>query len=272
MYRIALLAIRIFLAGVALPAVATAQSIPASVKSELAPTGTLRAGINYNNPLLARRDAKTGELSGIAVDLSRELAKRAGVPVKLVPYDAAGKMGADAKNGAWDIAYLAIDPARAADIDFTAAYLQLEGTYLVPAGSPLKKVEDVDRPGVRIAVTSKSAYDLFLSRELKHAKIVYADTTPLSVEMMVAQKLDAVAAVRTALVPAAKTVPGSTVLSGYFMTIPQAAGLPKGRPAAAGYVRQFIEEMKASGFVAAALKRHGLGPDDASVAPPAPAR
>jgi polar amino acid transport system substrate-binding protein len=270
MFRIASGAISMLLAT--LSACASAQSVPAATRAELAPTGTLRAAINYNNPLLAKRDPVTGELSGLAVDLSRELARRVGVPLELIPYDAAGKISGSAKSGAWDIAYLAIDPARAADIDFTAAHSELEGTYLVPAGSPLQKIEDIDRDGVRIAVTAKSAYDLFLSRELKHAKMIYAETTPISIDMMVAQKLDAVAAVRTALVTGAQRVPGSRILSGHFMTIPQAAGVPTGRPAAARYVREFIEEMKASGFVAAAHKRHGLGPDDAIVAPPAAIR
>jgi polar amino acid transport system substrate-binding protein len=252
-----------------LAVMATAQTVTPALRAQLAPTGTLRAGINYNNPLLAQRDATTGELRGIAVDLSTELARRVGVPVELIPYDAAGKMTDAIKTGAWDVAYLAIDPARATEIDFTAAYIELEGTYLVPTGSPLNRVEDVDRDGVRIAVTSKSAYDLFLSRELKRATIVHVPTTPESIDMMVTQKLDAVAAVRTALVTGAKRVPGSRVLSGRFMTIPQAAGVPKGRPAAAQYVAAFIEEVKASGFVSNALKRHGLTTDDAIVAPPA---
>jgi polar amino acid transport system substrate-binding protein len=248
---------------------ALAKSASEVVRKELAPTGTLRAAINYNNPLLARRDAATGELSGLAVDLSRELARRVGVPLELIPYDAAGKITGTAKNNVWDIGYLAIDPLRAKDIDFTAAHVELEGTYMVPAGSPLLRIEDVDRDGVRIAVTANSAYDLFLSRELKHAQIVRADNTPKSVELMLGQKLDAVAAVKTALVAEAKRQPGSRVLSGHFMTIPQAAGVPKGRPAAARYVGEFIEEMKASGFVASSLKKYGLGPDDAIVARPA---
>jgi polar amino acid transport system substrate-binding protein len=251
---------------------AAAQVLPAGVKAELAPHGTLRAGINYNNPLLARRDAATGELRGIAVDLSRELARRLGVAVELVPYDAAGKMTDAIGTGSWDIAYLAIDSARANDIDFSAAYIELEGTYLVPAGSRLRRIEDVDREGVRIAVTAKSAYDLYLSRELKAAQLVRTATTPDSIELMVSQRLDAVAAVRTALVTAAKRIPGSQVLAGRFMTIPQAAGVPKGRPAAARYVSTFIEDVKASGFVADALKRHGLTADDAVVAPAASVR
>lgn len=252
--------------------VAAAQGVNPAVRSELVPTGTLRAGINYNNPLLARRDATTGELRGVAVDLSRELAKRVGVPVQLIPYDAAGKMTDAVKSGAWDVAYMAIDPQRANDIDFTAAYADLEGTYLVPAGSTVRRIEDVDREGVRIAVTTGSAYDLFLSRELKRAQLVRAASTPASIELFVSGKLDAAAGVRTALITAARTLPGAQVLSGHFMTIPQAAGIPKGRPAAIRYLREFIEDVKASGFVADALKRHGLTADDAIVAPAAPPR
>ncbi len=260
------------LAAIAVSACASARTVPASLKAELAPTGTLRAAINYNNPLLAKRDPVTGELSGLAVDLSRELAKRVGVPVELIPYDAAGKISGSVKSGAWDIAYLAVDPARATEIEFTSAHSDLEGTYLVPAGSPLQKIEDVDRPGVRIAVTAKSAYDLFLSRALKNAKMVYADSTPESFKLMIDQKLDAVAGVKTALVTESRNQPGSRVLSGNFMTIPQAAGVPKGRTAAARFVSQFIEDMKASGFIAAAHKKYGLGPDDVIVAAPAPVR
>jgi polar amino acid transport system substrate-binding protein len=241
------------------------------VRKELASTGTLRAAINHNNPLLATRDVASGELSGLAVDLSQELARRIGVPLEIIPFEAAGKITASAAHNVWDIAYLAIDPRRANDIDFTAAHIELEGTYLVPAGSSLQRIEEVDRDGVRIAVTSQSAYDLFLTRELKHAQIVRAVNTPKSFDLMREEKLDAVAAVRTALASAARQIPGSRVLNGHFMTIPQAAGVPKGRPSAARYVRKFIEEMKASGFVARMLTRHGLGPDDAIVAPPASA-
>ncbi len=269
MFRTGALTTAVLLAAIT---VAFAQEVSPAVQTELAPSGTLRAGINYNNPLLAQRDPATGELRGIAVDLARELARRVGVPVQLIPYEAAGKMTDVAKTGAWDIAFLGIDPARANDIDFTAAYIELEGTYLVPAGSTLQRVEDVDREGIRIAVTSRSAYDLFLTRELTRATIVHFPNTPESIEMMVPQNLDAVAAVRTALIAGALKIEGSRVLSGHFMTIPQAAGVPKGRPIAAGYVAAFIEDAKASGFVADALKRHGLTADDAIVAAPAVAR
>ncbi len=263
MFKVALLVLGSLLASLA----ATAAPVPTTIRTSMAPSGTLRAGINFNNPLLARRDPATGELSGIAVDLSRQLARRLGVPVELLPYESAGKMAADVTNDKWDIAYLAIDPERATTIDYSGPYLELEGTYLVPQDSGLQKIEDVDHDGIRIAVTAKSAYDLFLSRELKHAQLVRFETTPVSIDMMVAQKLDAVAAVRTALVAGAHRVPGSRVMSGHFMTIPQAAGVPSGRPEAAHYLQAFIEDMKTSGFVAESLKKHGLGPDDALVAP-----
>lgn len=241
----------------------------ASLSAEFAPTGTLRAGINHSNPILATRDPQTGELKGIAVDIARELGRRLNVPVTLVPFDAAGKMTDTARSNVWDIAFLGIDPARAQDIDYSAAYVELEGTYLVPADSPLRTIADVDREGIRISVTTKSAYDLFLTRAIQHAKIVRAPSTPESISDFATQKLDALAAPRTALVPVAARFPGSRILEGHFMTIPQAAGIPKGRPAAARYLRTFIEEMKASGFVADALKRHGLTVNDALVAPAA---
>lgn len=249
------------------PHLAGAQSASAALKKEIAPTGVLRAAINHNNPALARLDIATGQLHGLAVDLARELGNRIDVQVQLIPYESAGRVAAAAKSGEWDIGFLAVDPLRANDIDFTSAYLEIEGTYLVPADSPLKTIQDVDREGVKIAVSANSAYDLFLTRQLKRAQLIRAENPPQAIEMMIEQNLDALAAVRTALVAASPSIPGSRVLSGHFMTIPQAAALPKGRPAAVRYVRAFIEEMKATNAIAAGLKRHGLGPDDAKVAP-----
>jgi polar amino acid transport system substrate-binding protein len=241
-----------------------------SLRMQLAPTGTLRAAINYNNPLLGRRDPATDELQGLAVDLSRELARRVGLDVELIPYDSAGQMAADATADVWDIAYLAIDPARAETIDYSGAHSELEGSYLVPADSPLQTIEDVDREGVRIASAQGAAYDLFLSRTLQHAELVRADSSPAAFDLMIEQQLDALAGVKAAMGPLRERLPGSRILDGNFMTIPQAAGVPKGRPEAARYVREFIEEMKSSGFIAEAFERHGLGPDDAIVAAPAP--
>ena len=153
-------------------------SVPPEARTQLAPTGTLRAAINYGNGVLAQRDPSSGELRGVSVDLSRELGRRLGVPVQLVPFDAAGKVADAARTGAWDIAFVAIDPARARDISFSPPYVVIEGGYMVPAGSHLRTIEDVDRDGVRLAVGNKSAYDLYLSRTLKHAKLVRAPTSP----------------------------------------------------------------------------------------------
>ena len=249
-------------------ACAATPAISPAVRSDIAPNGTLRAAINYANAVLAQGSPATGDLRGITVDLARELGRRIGVPVELVPYDAAGKMTDAVKTGAWDIAFLAVDPARAEEISFTAPYVEIEGTYLVPAGSPLRTIEDVDRDGVRVAVTAKSAYDLFLSRNLKHAQIVHASSPPESIDLFTSEKLDALAGVKQSLVAAAAKIPGSRVIEGRFMVIAQAAGVPKGHDAGAQYLREFIEDAKASGLVAESLKKSGV--DGATIAPPAP--
>src|SRR6266851_7844279 len=144
-----------------------AQNVSPAIVKELAPTGKLRAAINFGNPVLAQKDPATGDARGVSVDLARELGRRLGLPVDLIAYDAAGKVVDAVKTGAWDVAFLAVDPDRAAEIAFTAPYVVIEGTYAVPADSPLRAIEDVDRNGVRIAVGAKSAYDLYLTRTLK---------------------------------------------------------------------------------------------------------
>jgi polar amino acid transport system substrate-binding protein len=247
---------------------ATTAPPPTAALADLAPSGKLRAGINYGNPVLVQHDPVTGGPKGLAVDLAQELGRRLGVPVELVTFDAAGKMADAAKSGGWDIAFLAVDPVRAADITFTAPYLEIEGVYLVRSGSPIRANEDVDRPGVRVAVGKGSAYDLFLTRELKHAELVRAPTSPAAVEMFARERLDVLAGVKQLLVAAAPTIPGSHILPGRFMAIGQAAGVPRRRAAGAAYLRVFIEDVKASGFVAASLARHGT--EGATVAPPAP--
>jgi polar amino acid transport system substrate-binding protein len=242
--------------------------VSAGVRSEMAPSGTLRAGINLGNILLAQGTQAGGDLRGVAVDLSRELARRLGVPIEFVTYDAAGKMTDAVKTGAWDVAFLGVDPARAGEITFTAPYLEIEGTYLVPDSSPIRAIGDVDREGVRVAVGAKSAYDLFLTRSLTRATLVRAPSSPDAIDMFVKEKLEVVAGVKATLVSASKRLPATRVIDGRFMTIQQGAGVPKGRDAAARYLSAFIEEVKASGFVAAALKKSGVD-GEASVAPPA---
>ena len=245
---------------------AATPQVPAAVRSDLAPTGTLRAAINFGNPILAAKDPATGEPKGVSVDLSRELARRLGVPVQFVFYDAAGKVVEALKSAEWDVAYVAIDPARAKDIAYSAPYVVIEGAYLVPQGSPIRSNADVDREGVRVAVGAGSAYDLFLSRNLKQAKIVRAPTSPAVTDLFVAQKLDVAAGVKQQLEADARRIPGLRMLEGRFMVINQAMGTPRGRNAGARYLRDFVEEMKSSGFVAEALKRHRI--EGAAVAPP----
>ena len=239
----------------------------AAARSELAPSGTLRAAINYGNPILATRDTATGEARGLSVDLAHELGKRLGIAVELVIYTAAGKVVEGIKSGAWDIAFFAIDPVRAADTDFTAAYVVIEGAYLVAQDSSIHRSEDVDRAGVRVAAARGSAYDLYLMRELKNATLRHAATSQAVTDMMVADKLEVAAGVKQQLQADAKRFPGLRLLDGRFMVINQAMAIPKGRPAGTAFAAAFIEEMKSAGFVADALKRHGI--EGAVVAPAA---
>jgi polar amino acid transport system substrate-binding protein len=235
----------------------TSQMAPA-VRSELAPTGKLRVGINYGNFLLVLKNSASGEPQGIAPDLARELGRRAGVPVEFVRFDQAGKMADAVRTGVWDIAFLAAEPARANEIAFSAAYLEIEATYLVPAGSPIRTLADVDRPGVRIAVADKAAYDLYLSRTLKHAQLVRAEGIDGSYELFVAQRLDVLSGLKPRLLMDVEKLPGARILDGRFTAVQQGIGTPKARAAAAGYLREFVEEAKSSGFVAAAIAKHGV--------------
>lgn len=244
------------------------SSVPRATVSELAPSGTLRAAINLGNPILASRDASTGQARGVSVDLSRELAKRLGVPVELVTFPSAGQVVEAVKAGKVDIAFVAIDPVRGADISSSAAYVVIEGAYLVRKDSPIRSNAEVDRPGIRIAVGAGSAYDLYLKRELKSATLVRAPTSPAVVDLFVSQNLEVAAGVKQQLEMDAKRVPGLRLLDGNFMVINQAIGIPKGREAGARYVREFVEEMKSSGFVSQALARHGI--EGAALAPAAP--
>ena len=239
--------------------------VSAALGSELAPTGRLRVGINYGNPVLATRDASSGELRGVAVDLARELSRRTALPIEIVAFESAGKMFDAVKAGTWDVAFLAVDPGRASEIDFTAPYVEIEGTYLIPSGAPFSNVADVDRDGVRVGVSAKSAYDLFLSRSLKHAQIVRAQSPESAFDLILSSKVEVLAGVRQTLVAYALKLPGSRVFEDRFMAIGQAMGIVKGRGEAVKYLREFVEDVKASGFVALALEKAGV--KGVSVAP-----
>ena len=236
-----------------------------SLHLDLAPTGKLRVGINYGNPVLATRDPNSGQLAGVAVDLARELGRRTDLPVELVGFESAGKMVEGLQAAAWDVAFLAVDPGREQEINFTAPYIEIEGTYLLPPGSALVAIADVDREDVRVGVSSKSAYDLFLSRNLKHAQLVRASSPEAAFDLILAGKVDALGGVRQHLVANTAKLPGSRVLDGRFMAIQQALGIPKGREAGISYLREFIEDVKASGLVARALEKTGV--QGVSIAP-----
>jgi len=249
-------------------ACASTPQAPLPARTELAPTGTLRAGINYGNVILAKKDPTSGESSGVAIDLALELGRRLGVPVTIVGYDCVGAMVDGAKAGAWDIAFLGSDPARAADITFTAAYVELEATYLVPAGSPLRTIADVDREGVRVAAPARANYELFLTRSLHRAKLVRAQGADAAADLLLTGQAEALAGLRQALIAPAAKLPGSRILDGRFMAVQQAVGVPKGRDAGVKYLRGFVEEAKASGLVARAIEKTGAR--GVSVAPKAP--
>jgi len=239
-----------------------------TVVRALAPTGRLRVAINFGNSVLAQRDPVTGEPRGVSVDLARQLGRRLGVPVDFLTFDAAGKVFAALKSGSWDVAFLANDPVRANEIVFSAPYVIIEGAYLVPASSAIQTNEAIDRPGVRVAVGAGSAYDLYLTRTLKDAQLVRVPTSPDAITTFVHDKLEAAAGVKQPIAAYASTHPDVRVLPGRFMVIEQAVGIPKSHAAAAAYVQAFVEEMKASGFVARALAASGQA--DATVAPAAP--
>ena len=237
----------------------------AEARDQLGATGKLRAAINLGNPILASRPAG-GALSGVSVDLAREAARQLGLPVELVPFNSAGNVVEAVKTRQVDLALVAIDPVRAADMEYTAPYVVIEGSYLVRNDSPLQSNAQVDRAGQRVVVGRGSAYDLFLTRELKAATLVRAPTSPAVTDQFLSQNLEVAAGVKQQLEADARRVGGVRLLPGRFMVIEQAMGVPKGRLAAQAWLSSFIEEMKASGFVAEALKRHAI--EGATVAPP----
>jgi polar amino acid transport system substrate-binding protein len=259
---------RLLLLGgaVVLSGCAAAPDPRAGAIAELTSTGKLRAAINLGNPILASR-GPDGAPQGVSVDLAREAARRLGVALELVPFPSAGSVVEAVKARQVDLAFVAIDPVRGADTDYTAPYVVIEGAYLVRDDSPLRRNDEVDRAGTRVAVGRGSAYDLFLTRELQAATIVRAPTSPGVTDLFLAQHLEVAAGVRQQLEADARRVGGVRLLPGRFMAIEQAMGVPKGRHRAQAWLSGFVEEMKASGFVDEALKRHGI--EGAAVAPAA---
>jgi polar amino acid transport system substrate-binding protein len=243
------------------------SQVSKDVISQLAPTGVLRAGINLSNFLLVTGRSPSGDPVGVAPDMAAEIAQRLGVPVKYAPFKTPGELADAAETGVWDIGLIGAEPQRAEKITFTAAYCEIEATYLVPAGSPLKVIADVDKPGIKIAVTGRAAYGLWLERNIKAATLVKTDTLDSAYDKFVADKLDALAGLRPRLITDVKKLPGARILEGQFTAVQQAIGTSRKNAAAAAWLRTFAEEAKASGLVARLIERHkvvGL-----SVAPPA---
>ena len=242
------------------------MTVDDTVRRQFAPSGTLIVGVNLGNPIIVKPGSEVGEPQGIGPSLGKELARRLGLPFRYVKYETAGKLAAAVRGPEWDVAFLAIDPDRAAEIDFTDAYVHIEGAYMVPAASAIRTVDEVDRPGVRIAVGARSAYDLHLTRHIKHATIQrYAEFGP-SLDAFQAEQLEVIAGIRQPLQHAAERLGGLRVLDGSFMTIRQASAVPKGRPQAHAFLAEFIEDVKRSGFAAETLRASGV--DGATVAPP----
>jgi polar amino acid transport system substrate-binding protein len=236
------------------------------IKSQLAPHGVLRAGINMSNFLLVTGRSASGDPEGVSPSVARAIADGLGVPVQYVPFAKPGELADEAGKDVWDIGLIGAEPARAEKIAFTAAYAEIEATYMVPPGSALKSIADVDKPGVRIAVTARSAYDLWLERNIKQATLVRSSGLDGAFDQFVAEKFEALAGLRPRLLTDVQKMPGATILSGQFTAVQQAVGTAKANTAAAVWLHAFVEEAKASGLVAKFIEQHKV--NGLSVAPP----
>jgi len=234
----------------------TAPNLDA-LRQQIAPTGTLRVALNLSNFLLVSQASEGADPVGIAPDVGREIARRLDLPLSFVRFANPGELAGAASAGVWDVGLIGADPLRAAEIAFTPAYLEIEASYLVPADSAIRHVDDVDRPGVRIAVGDKTAYDMYLRRTLQHATLHRAQGLDASYQLFVNDKLDALAGLKPRLVADQAKQPGSRVLEGRFTAIQQAIGVPIARTAAAAYLREFVQEIK-TGLVAQLIAKHSV--------------
>jgi polar amino acid transport system substrate-binding protein len=247
------------LTWVCFAACASAQSISVAASRELAPLGTLRVGLNLGNAVTVTKDATTGELRGVAVEMSRALASRLGVVFAPMIYPSAAMMVEAVKAGEWDVAFLAVDPARAVDMAFTQPYMEVDNTYLVPPGSDIQSIANVDKAGIRIAVPQGSAPDLFLSRTLQRAELVRSTAgLAATVELVRTGQAHALAADRDSLLGVAATWPGARVLEGRFLTVGHAIAIPKDRDAGLSFLRDFVDQAKQSGLIQQAIDQNGL--------------
>ena len=230
-----------------------------NIAEQLAPTGMLRAGINMSNFLLVTGQTESGDPDGVSPDMARALAERIGVPVKMVPFPTPGELADAAEDDVWDIGLIGAEPQRAEKIAFTLAYSEIEATYLVPPGSPIRSIGEVDRVGIRIAVSARSAYELWLSRNIEHAELVLAQGLGAAFQLFVDEGYEALAGLRPGLIGDLEKLPGARILDGQFSAVQQAIGVPRSRPGSvAAFVADFVEEAKTSGLVASLIARHGV--------------
>jgi len=239
-------------------AYAASPAVPDGARTELAPTGKLRAGMNLGNALFTKQDVATGELSGVSVDLMRELASRLNVPVDFVTYKTPADVADAVDENTWDVTILAIEPARAEKIAFSSAMTEIEATYVVHKGSNIQSVAQVDLSGVRVAAAEKAGYELYLRRTLRNATLVHTNSFQASIDVFNEGRADALAGLRPALLESMGKIPDGRLLEGEFMIVNHGLGTPRDRRAAAGYLKTFVEEMNASGFVARSIQRHGV--------------
>ncbi|HTC09448.1 MAG TPA: transporter substrate-binding domain-containing protein [Acetobacteraceae bacterium] len=232
--------------------------MPNPIVAELAPHGVLRAGINMSNFLLVTGRTPEGDPDGVSPDMARAIAAKLGVPVKLVPFPKPGLLADAVDDDVWDIGNIGAEPARAKKIAFTAAYCEIEATYLVPAGSPITQISQVDQPGKRIVVTARSAYDLWLERNIKHAQLLRVENQAAALAKLAEEKLDALAGLRPGLIKDIETLPGARILDGQFTAVQQAVGTQRKNSAGAAFLKEFVEEAKRSGLIASLIKKHGV--------------
>ena len=226
------------------------------VVKELAPTGVLRAGINLGNFLLVTGKSASGDPEGVSPDMARAIADRLGVPVQYVPFAKPGELADQAGNNVWDIGLIGAEPQRAEKIAFSAAYVEIESTYLVPPGSPLKTIADVDVKGVRIVSTARAAYDLWLERNIKNAELLRTNSMDEAFAKFTGEKLEALAGLKPRLLADLEKLPGARIIDGQFAAVQQAIGTARANTAGAAFIAEFVEEAKASGFVASLIEKH----------------
>ncbi len=224
----------------------------------LAPTGVLRAGINMSNFLLVSSRTADGGPAGVSPDMAKAIADHLGLEIRYVTYPSPGVLADAANRDEWDIGLIGAEPQRAEVISFTPAYAEIEATYLVPAGSPFKTIADVDAPGARIAVTDRTAYGLWLDRNIRKAELVRSSTLDDALRDFCDQKLDALAGLRARLITDITSLPGARILDGGFMTVQQAVGTPKAKGDAIAYLTRFVDAARTSGLVSNLIRKHGV--------------